>query len=376
MTFKRLTIRLLFVLVLFMAANWFYERFLWPAEMEKHAPLAARVIQTADSADVIYFGESSNTSFNPFTDTLTYSISEFLQQYLPALRVRDITHSAYHPGMFLALMELIPETARVKTIVVTMNIRNCGPAAIHTTLEPYMQKQKVYYSRRLPLLSRIYLSMKYYDNRDSMERERLKLEAWRTWNIRYPGAKHAHATARDWFDASKFQGEDSSNDARRKRILADDYIKAFAFVLREDNPRIGQFDAMVILAATRGWKLVFNIVPENMEYARLLLGEDLVHLIRYNRDFLVQRYRKMGATVIDNLELARGQEFTDQFWTTEHFNGRVRRACARNLASLWFDRRAPITDSILKQNNWPNPAVLQPMADTLLGLAPRKNQEY
>lgn len=372
MTFKRLTIRLLFVVVLFIAANGFYSRFLWPAEMEKHAPLAARVIQTADSADVLYFGESSNTSFNPFTDTLTYSISEFLQQYLPRLQVRDITHSAYHPGMFLALMELIPETARVKTIVVTMNIRNCGPAAIHTTLEPYMQKQKVYYSSRMPLLSRIYLSMKFYDNRDSMERERLKLEAWRTWDIQYPGAKHPYPNARSWFDAPKFPGEDSSGDARRKRILADDYIKGFAFVLREDNPRIEQFDAMVKLAAVNGWKLVFNIVPENMEYARLLLGENLVHTIRYNRDFLAARYRKMGVEVVDNLEVARGQEFTDQFWTTEHFNGRVRRACARNLAGVLAGKISPGNDPVLKQNNWPNPEVLQPMADTLLGLVPKK----
>lgn len=373
MTLKSLFIRLLFVLVLFAAANWFYGKFLWPGEMEKHAPLAARVVQTADSADVLYFGESSNTSFNPFTDTLTYSVSEFLQQYFPEQRVRDITHSAYHPGMFLALMELIPDTSRVKTIVVTMNIRNCGPAAIHTTLEPYMQKQKVYYSRRMPLLSRIYLSMKFYDNRDSMERERLKLEAWRTWDIRYPGAKHHHQTARDWFNAPKFPGEDSG-DARRKRILADDYIKAFAFVLDEDNPRIGQFDAMVKLAKERGWKLVFNIVPENMEYAHILLGDDLVHLIRYNRDFLQQRYRKMGVQVVDNLELARGQEFTDQFWTTEHFNGRVRRACARNLASALSGGRVLGDDPILQQNNWPNPEVLQPMADTLLGLVPPRQR--
>lgn len=372
MTFKRLTIRLLFVLALFIAANEFYSRYLWPAEMEKHAPLAARVVQTADSADVLYFGESSNTSFNPFTDTLTYSIAEFLQQYLPDVKVRDITHSAYHPGMFLALMELIPETARVKTIVVTMNIRNCGPAAIHTTLEPYMQKQKVYYSNRMPLLSRIYLSMKFYDNRDSMERERLKLEAWRTWDIQYPGARYRHAHARDWFDAPKFPGEDTAGDARRKRILADDYIKAFAFVLREDNPRIGQFDDMVKLAAKRGWKLVFNIVPENMEYARLLLGEDLAHLIRYNRDYLTKRYRKQGVEVVDNLELARGQEFTDQFWTTEHFNGRVRRACARNLATALAGKNSLGKDPVLKQNNWPNPEVFQPMADTLLGLVPEK----
>jgi hypothetical protein len=97
-----------------------------------------------------------------------------------------------------------------------------------------------------------------------------------------------------------------------------------------------------------------------------------VHTIRYNRDFLAARYRKMGVEVVDNLELARGQEFTDQFWTTEHFNGRVRRACARNLANALAGKSNPGNDPVLKQNNWPNPEVLQPMADTLLGLVPKK----
>ncbi len=360
--------RLLFVALLFVLCNFFYARYFWPDELRQHAPLAMRIEAMADSADVLYFGESSNNSFNPFTDTLTQSMSEFLQGYLPQMRVRDITHSGYHSGMFLALIDLIPTTSPLRTVVVTMNLRNCGPAAIHTTLEPYMQKQKVYYSKRWPLLSRLFLSMRYYDNRDSMERERLKFQAWRTWDIRYPGVKHTYPTARAWYDAVKYSDEEGVN--RRKRILADDYIKAFAFVLDEHNPRIADFDAMVKLAAARGVKLVFNLVPENVEYARLLLGDALISQIKYNRDFLVHRYQGRGALVVDNLELARGVEFTDQFWTTEHVNARVRHACARNLAKA-ISGRVPQERS-LKQNNWPNPAVLQPMADTLLGVQPRK----
>jgi len=356
--------RLLFIALLFALCNVFYARFFWTEELKKNAPLALEVEAVSDSADVLYFGESSNTSFNPFTDTLTQSISQFLQGYLPAQRVRDITHSGYHSGMFLALMRLIPESSPVRTVVVTMNLRNCGPAAIHTTLEPYMQKQKVYYSNRPPLVSRLFLSMKYYDNRDSMERERLKFRAWRTEDISYPGVKHQYHTARDWYDAVKYPDEAGVN--RRKRILADDYIKAFAFVLDENNPRMADFDAMVKLAANRGWKLVFNLVPENMEYAGLLLGDALLAQIRHNRDFLLNRYQGKGATVVDNLELAMGSEFTDQFWTTEHVNGRVRQACARNVAETILGK-AP-HELLLQQNNWPNPAVLQPMADTLLGL--------
>lgn len=360
--------RLLFFVLLFLLCNAFYARYFWPRELQQHAPLALRVQTMADSADVLYFGESSNTSFNPFTDTLTQSMSEFLQGYLPGFRVRDITHSGYHSGMFRALMELIPESSSVRTLVVTMNLRNCGPAAIHTTLEPYMQKQKVYYSKRMPLLSRLFLSMKYYDNRDSMERERLKFRAWRTWDIQYPGVKHAYRSARAWYDAAKYKDEAGVN--RRKRILADDYIKAFAFVMDEANPRVADFDAMVKLASERGYRLVFNLVPENMEYADSLLGEALVAQIRHNRDFLVNRYQGRGAMVVDNLELARGAEFTDQFWTTEHVNARVRQACARNVAAAIKGARP--AELPLKQNNWPNPAVLQPMADTLLGMVPRR----
>jgi glycosidase len=180
--------------------------------------------------------------------------------------------------------------------------------------------------------------------------------------------KHAFPNARAWYDAEKYPDEQGVN--RRKRVLADDYIKAFAFVLDAANPRMADFDAMVKLAANRGWKLVFNLVPENMEYADSLLGEAMTAQIRHNRDFLVQRYHGQGAVVVDNLDVARGSEFTDQFWTTEHVNGRVRQACARNVAKTILG--AAPQELRLQQNNWPNPAVLQPMADTLLGIVPQR----
>jgi hypothetical protein len=58
----------------------------------------------------------------------------------------------------------------------------------------------------------------------------------------------------------------------------------------------------------------------------------LVQLIRYNRDYLVKRYKAKGAIVIDNLEVVKGKDYTDQNWTTEHYNYKGRKAIADNVA--------------------------------------------
>ena len=54
--------------------------------------------------------------------------------------------------------------------------------------------------------------------------------------------------------------------------------------------------------------------------------------MRQNRDYLVHRYNKGNCTVVDNLELVPGLEFTDQTWTTEHYGYRGRMIIARHLA--------------------------------------------
>ena len=73
-------------------------------------------------------------------------------------------------------------------------------------------------------------------------------------------------------------------------------------------------------------------MAENIQYSDSLVGKELVFLLKQNRDFLVKRYSSSNCTVVDNLELVNGKEFTDQTWTTEHYGYRGRMIIAKNLA--------------------------------------------
>lgn len=72
----------------FVANFWYVNSGLYLKERAKFSPVAAKLDSAFLYGDVVYLGESSNTSFNPWTDTLGYSVSEFLQMYLPQNRVR------------------------------------------------------------------------------------------------------------------------------------------------------------------------------------------------------------------------------------------------------------------------------------------------
>ena len=62
------------------------------------------------------------------------------------------------------------------------------------------------------------------------------------------------------------------------------------------------------------------------------MGDELVWLIRKNRDLLVERYTRKGVIVVDNLESVPDKEYIDRNWTTEHYAQKGRMIIARNLA--------------------------------------------
>jgi hypothetical protein len=72
--------------------------------------------------------------------------------------------------------------------------------------------------------------------------------------------------------------------------LACHYIKGYGFSIDfTSNPRVKDFDNIVRLAEERNWNLVFNLMAENIQKADSLVGDDLVYLMRNNRDKLIER---------------------------------------------------------------------------------------
>jgi hypothetical protein len=358
---KKILPRFFFAIFLFLIANLLYTELGYEKDTRKYSRVKYQIDSAFLKGDIIYMGESSNTSFNPWTDTLSQSISDFLQLYMPNKKIEAITHESFHPGLFLKMLNLLPNDNRNRTLIMTVNLRTCGPSAVFSSNEASNQQEALFYSQRPALLTRIFLSLHFYDNRPAPERERMKVNSWRTVRIDQPGFQNRYSTVRDWYDHNPLA---SNGSPTKLKDMGDAYIKEFAFILDENNPRVKDLDAIVEICKQKKIKLIFHLLPENRDYAERLFGSDLVKYIDYNAKYLVDHFTNKGVTIINNYPGPTGVNYTDQWYPTEHMNGTMRRDIARTIANKL---NANIENEfVLKANNYPNPKVKQPLADTLL----------
>jgi hypothetical protein len=364
--------------------NAVYTRFWFEADVQHYSPVKPHIDSAFAEADIVYLGESSNTSFNPWTDTLTESIAEFMQLHLdaqlsggavlkgaPGSRIRAVTHASYHPGLFRQMLYLRAE--RKPLIVVTVNLRTCGPSAEFSGNEASNQQEALFYSTRPALLTRTYLSLHHYDNRSAAEMERLKRQYWRTRELNQDGCQAPFSTTRDWLDnlaASHYELDP------KVRNMADAYVKEFAFLLNENSARVKDLKAIVEECQSAGLPLLFHLLPPNYAHAEALFGGpdvpgNLVQYIDRNRDFLLQQFESWGVRYIDNSQLGRaqahqGHHYTDQWYPTEHYDAGIRQAIGQSLAMALVEGAS---DSLFMKpaaRNRPNPSIPMPLADTLL----------
>ncbi|MFM6951640.1 MAG: hypothetical protein ACKOXR_00670 [Bacteroidota bacterium] len=445
----KMLLRLLVGVGVFFAANfWYVSSGLYQQERAKFSPMAAKLDSAFLNGDVVYLGESSNTSFNPWTDTFGYSVSEFLQMYLPQNRVRGVSHDGYHVGLFSQMLGLMPEhwadTGR-KTVVITVNMRSFGPSAMFNGNEASNQQEAIFYTRRLALLNRVYVSLHHYDNRDSREMERAKTQWFRTKDLRLqggagqhygsthggPGLQSAgeawfyHNTVKWWLRELQRQFAPVSGEADLARVMpmAEAYLKEFAFLLDEENPRVKALDAIVEKCKREEVNVVFVLLMPNFDHANRLFGKELTLLMDENMDFLRKRFEgwserykngnfKVGYVDVQrayldwrvgeylgdtaghgeechpecvlqsvpefmNFDWASGHHYTDQWYPTEHVDAHIRRFIAQKTAEkvLEFQYRDRIQTGVTKPmvpvikpqaNNQPNWSIKMPLADTCL----------
>jgi len=395
--------RFIGILVFLIGLNEVYRVTLWEKDVRQFSRVRNRIDSAFNSGADIYLGESSNTSFNPWTDTLNESISDFLQYYFPERKIEAVTHEGYHPGLFRQMLELLPKLPKdsVRTIWLGVNLRTCGPSAIYSGNEASNQREALYYSNRPPLLTRIFMGLHFYDNRNEKERERLKFQWWRTreLNVR-KGNKVPYATSLEWIDAVARNYDTLLHEDIKGMMGA--YIKEFAFVLDENNPRLQDLKEIVQICRSKGWKLIYHILPPNRYHTAWLFTSEnpvvrvddsliasptryelppsiLLELIDYNYAFMRRKFFEWGVEVVDNFTLKealldnakfRGSYFTDQWYPTEHYNSVIRLAIAEKLAfqelegdsSAWLIRTQRVRNQ-LRKNNYPNWEIVMPLSD-------------
>lgn len=381
--------RLVIIIAFLILLNFIYSRYFFDADVQKFSRVKPKIEDAFNNGEIVYLGESSNTSFNPWTDTLSQSISDFIQLYLPDSSIKAITHEGYHPGLFRQMLNLIPDdpsNRKVNTIILGVNMRTCGPSAIHSGNEASNQREALFYSQRPPLLSRIFMGLHFYDSRGELERTRMKFQWWRTQTIKTASFSNLkYNTAFEWItELDKIYGDSIPEEIKH---MASAYIKEFAFILDDDNPRVQDLKSIVKLCDDHNIKLLFHILPPNRFHASMLFshyeGElmimdtTLTQIMDYNYEFLKARFKNWGVPFVDNYKLKsawgenKGGRFTDQWYPTEHYDAVIRRDIAETIAaellgvglnSSEFISKQKEVNKVLKQNNFPNWDIKMPLA--------------
>lgn len=351
---------LLILTLLIVGMNYIYTKYFFEADLQKHSDLINYSRNVAERGDeIVYIGESSNITYRG-NDVDKRKISGFLADFFPDKKVGDITKEASHAGIYYELLRNIPIDAPVETVVVTLNLRSFGADWIYSKLETPLQKSIVLLKEYPPLFNRFILSFKGYDIKTDKERNRQVKKAWRKSTLEFP-YPFPYKTVVEWDDGRSEQGVFNKDNTKNFELtaLACNYIKTYAFQIDvEKNPRIKDFDKIVKLAKERNWNLIFNLLAENTEKAEKLVGNDLLFLMRQNRDLLLSRYQQQGVVVVDNLEAVSDKEFIDQDWTTEHYaeNGRkiIAYNVAQSLKQFYPDNYVDVEYDLKKQNEFFN----------------------
>lgn len=324
--------RFLIVLAAFVLMQVLYTRFFWEEDLKEHADILENLVLVQDSVDAVYFGESSNFTIGK-TDQDARSISEMLDDEFPNFKIGTVEKGAQHARIYHSLIKKIPASSPVKMVIVTMNLRSFSADWINSELESNLMKADLLLQDRPELVSRLLLTLNFYDNKRGSERLKDLHAAWKKDKISWP-YEFPYDNIYDW-DVAKGNGgwllEDGSWDMPKIQ-LGTQQIKQFGFDIKEDNPRLKDFDAIAKTCEERNIKLIFNLLAENIDAIDALHGKDLSFLMKRNRYFLKARYQNNELALVDNLELLREVHFTDKDFPTEHYDEIGRKRIAKNLA--------------------------------------------
>ena len=331
---KKFLIRILMAAALLFVLNWIYTKWFFKKDVAEHSDILELAWQVAeDSCRIVYLGESSNNTCG-VEEPGRKKISEYLAEYFPNVKTGDMTKEASHAQTYYYLLKNIPKTSTVETVVVTMNLRSFDARWIYSNLETPLRKQLVLMEDYPPFMNRFLLALKAYPIRSEEELDSLTRQHWREDPLVFP-YEFEWDNVYDWDSATAWRGlhnYEGEYDPKWTE-LACHYIKSYGFQIRDDNPRLKDFDDIVALSRKRGWHLVFNLMAENVDKLNSYVGKDLMFLMKQNHDYLMNRYGNLeGVTVVDNLNLVRDVNFIDQDWTTEHYYEEGRRIIAANVA--------------------------------------------
>lgn len=325
-------LKLLLLAALLAAMDVIYYFTFYQKDLEENCSLTElSQLPLLEGDDMIYLGESSNFSFCE-SDTDRRAISEMLDELLPEHKVGKLSKGACHASIYYDIMRNIPDQSQVKTAIVTVNLRSFSSEWIYSNLEVALRKEQLMMKKAPALYKRLLQVFKAYPRWTEEQRGKIVISGLKKQKFNIPGFPFHNAS--EWDHAIGGSGTlfDGSHPSTDTIALTCHHIKHFAYELDDKNPRIQDLDKIVKLCQQRGWKLVFNIMAENMDQINALAGPELIWLMEQNVQYLVQRYETQGVTMVNNLYEVRDADFFEHDFPTEHYAQTGRLTIARNIA--------------------------------------------
>lgn len=320
--------------IIIFASNVLYKSVFYVDDVNQFNPTLHNLWLNEPGSDIIYFGESSNFHLER-PGAKKVRISDYVQQLVPNDKVVAVDNAGLDASNYLHVIQNIPSTSEVHTIIVTMNLRSFGHSWILGENYNFSNRSNVMAGLRPAIVNRWLVALKFYDHLPKSERSSLQAQHKTNDHFSFP-FETKYSSLKTWNNAignGSWLKEDGSWDMP-KIGLASHYVKNFAFQIDiNTNPRIHDFDAISAWAAERNVKLVYHLLSDNIEEAENLVGQELAQVMKYNVNLLVQRYDN-GITqfVVNNLEVVPDSMFVDRHFPTEHYTNKGKEMCAERIA--------------------------------------------
>jgi hypothetical protein len=282
--------------------NWFYSKTLrsegWLKKIGENS--------FSKKADILYFSASPNASY-PSTDKDQRSIHEKIQSKLNNFSIEALDTGAIHAGIFLHALKQLPKNYRPKIVLMDLNLRSFGKMWIHSGLENSLQRNLTFWNNYPGLFNRIMASLKSYSYIPLHEREALISYSQKFDVLPF---KDSCKTIKRWVDSLNNR-IDHSDD------IGQEFVRNFGFQITKKNEMLKSYDEIVKLCRNKNIKLIFLVLPENIETMSLKSGKELENLCHRNIIFLKNHFR--GTPIID-LSFELNSSYFYEAFPTEHYN--------------------------------------------------------
>jgi len=322
---KNSWLKIIALLVIVLVSGLIHRVFIYPKIAKQEAwliDLTHRRI--GHHASVVYFSASPNSAVAP-DDTLQKTIHQFASEALP-FSITAIDTGALHAGIFLKILERIPPTKLPKLVVVDLNIRSFGANWLHSNLENALQRNFVYWNKRPSVLNHFLAATKWYDYRSPAEHIRAIEYEEKFEKLPFP---FPQSSIKHWVNNL---AADKPN-----REQAATFIRHFGFLIKPGNDQLNNYQQLIQWSKQHGVKLIFLMLPENIEGMKEVVGEELSDLVSLNAKFLNHYFRKQGQVVIDLHNALGKEQFFEQF-PTEHYRSAGRKMVGEAIAA-WINEK-------------------------------------